>query len=124
MTALKDTEIAWAAGFWEGEGYVYAWKHRSPNGKTYVYLKVGASQKEPELLERLHAMFGGNKVHRSSNIQRIWRWGATSATAEHFIEAIWPWLSLRRREQIEAARIKVAEAPAKRGYRRGVPRQL
>lgn len=119
MTALTTTDAAWAAGFWEGEGYVYAWKHRSaPGRKEYVYLKVGASQKEPEMLERLFSLFGGNRVHRSSNKQQIWRWGATGVTAEKFLTAIWPWLSSRRRAQIESVRAEVDEAPIKRGYTR------
>lgn len=119
MTALNEIEVAWAAGFWEGEGYVYAWKHRAkPGGKEYVYLKVGASQKEPEPLEKLFVLFGGNRIHRSSNIQRIWRWGATGATADVFLDAIWPHLSQRRREQITRVRAEVAEAPKKRGYTR------
>jgi hypothetical protein len=130
VTALKDVleptelDIAWAAGLWEGEGWVQLWRHkpRHDRPKTYVYLQACASQKDPEVLHRLKDLFGGH-VARSSRIQDITRWTLNGGSAERFFDAIYPYLSQRRRAQIDAKRTAArAETGPTRDYiRRAAP---
>lgn len=106
------TDIAWVAGFWEGEGYIYVKKHRSkPGGKQYAYLCCGASQNERECLDRLRQWFGGSVHFSSKKLQQIWGWKVTGAGTTDFIAAVWPYLSERRREQIAAKREELSSQP-------------
>lgn len=85
-------DIAWAAGFLEGEGY-------------FAPQDVRAAQVDKEPLERLVALLGGRiylDVRPNSRIGRqqpIHRWSICGTTADECIRRLWPWLSHRRRLQ-------------------------
>jgi hypothetical protein len=80
-------DIAWAAGFIEGEG-------------CFSRGSVTASQVNREPLERLLALFGGsineNKTGRSKPIHT---WNTSGARARGIAETLWTFLSARRKEQ-------------------------
>lgn len=99
MIAVKD--IAWAAGFIEGEG---SFGHVST-------ACVRAAQVQREPLERLQKMFGGNirlqkrnrTNPRNANSADIWNWYIYGRRAASVIMTILPLLSARRFEQAVAA---------------------
>jgi hypothetical protein len=95
-----NEQIAWAAGFFEGEGGVYV-------GARTVKLCVVQADREP--LERFRAIFGveGNILSKRPNppgkktmyayyVQR-------RDQVEVVVEQMWPWLGPRKREQIRVA---------------------
>lgn len=106
-------DLAWAAGFLEGEGSFSAGKRTS----TYVV----ASQVNREPLDKLRALFGGSMLfrhHRRRNPSwsPFYRWQVGGARAIGVILTLWPMLSQKRREQAREAL---------NGYRprRGLPGQ-
>jgi hypothetical protein len=91
-------EIAWAAGIYEGEGSCVA---------TRTSFGVSVSQKDPELLYRLRDLFGGNVSHYNNRIFNkkicpISHWNISGDRGRTFIGAIYPFLTARRKEQIDA----------------------
>ena len=95
---IKPTslDIAWAAGIYEGEGCCFVENHIG-TGKKRV---IGASidQKDPEILLRLQALFGGNILAYRNGGQHKWR--IYAARARGFLMTILKFMSARRRAQI------------------------
>lgn len=99
-------DIAWAAGFLEGEGSFSA-KRRA----TGVYGSVTAPQVNREPLERLLAMFGGSIHQRSDG--SISTWFAGGEIGRHVARAVYPLMSERRKRQIERSLPELAAAHAR-----------
>lgn len=98
-------DIAWAAGVYEGEGYV-AVLHS--NGKNKHAL-VSVDQKDEWLCTRLRDLFGGSvkphytKANSPTNpeLRRVYyRWMLSSARALGFVQTIYTFLSPRRQLQV------------------------
>jgi hypothetical protein len=92
---LKD--IAWAAGFIEGEGTF----------KRGTSMQVCAAQVNPEPLLRLLSLFGGTlTVHTegdSRGRQRTQVWRVSGARGRGFAMTIYSLMSEKRKEQIRGA---------------------
>ena len=92
-------ELAWAAGFLEGEGSFFL------VGNSTGSMATTAVQVEREPIDRLLALFGGSvrpvaaREHRSAH----WRWSATGARARGVAMTIYPMMSAKRRAQIRGA---------------------
>lgn len=87
-----DFEIAWSAGLYEGEGHIqnYNTSHRATARIT---------QKDPEILYWMRDWFGGNVVKQGSCMV----WIACGDRARYFLALIYPYLSSRRKAQIDAS---------------------
>lgn len=92
---VTTLDIAWAAGFIEGEGSFYH------NGNS---LTIRAAQVQKEPLERLRQMFGG-KIgrYRNGNHQPIHQWYVHGRRAAGIIMTLFVLLSPRRKGQAEQA---------------------
>lgn len=89
-------EIAWAAGFIEGEGSIHC---AEPSGRVY------ATQKDPESLYRLQRLFGGSVVKRTRSATVfgdgvIYDWTLFGPRAFGLMQTIYPFMSQRRRARI------------------------
>jgi len=95
-------EVAWAAGIYEGEGSCVTTKCSETN-RSFA---VSVSQKDPELLYRMRDVFGGtiSRYERkfNGNVCPIHHWKICGDRARTFIGAIYPFLTARRKEQIES----------------------
>jgi hypothetical protein len=95
-----NDNIMWAAGFYEGEGCV----ERQPHT-----VGVNIVQKDPEVLYWLRDWFGGNVIYLdrahykgdSFGRQPIYRWRVGGDKARVFLQIIYPYLSARRKAQID-----------------------
>jgi hypothetical protein len=91
----SDIDIAWVAGLYEGEGTCYEGKNRST--------VVGIYQKDPEILYRCLEMFGGwiGQMRHSTpdKVCNIWSLGGDDARL--FLQIIYPFMSTRRKVQID-----------------------
>lgn len=102
---LRD--LAWAAGFLEGEGSFSRTGRADGTGPSGE--RVTASQNNREPLDRLAALFGGqprfvpNRKNPLSKQPGIWRWEITGPRARGVAMTIYSLLSLQRRAQIRAA---------------------
>ena len=97
---LTAEQIAWVAGFLEGEGYFELKKQ----GKSAPTMRIGAGQVNKEPLERLQILFGG-RIHKRTqdpSVRRSW-WGWELNGRDACLRLtllIEPWLSENRKERI------------------------
>jgi hypothetical protein len=90
-------DIAWAAGVFEGEGNA----HRSQNNERVVVV-----QKDRWLCDELQNFFGGGICSKARD-NGIWpktyffQWQLSGKRAEEFLLAVYPFLSPRRKRQVE-----------------------
>jgi len=97
-TTIRD--IAWAAGIFEGEGC----SSRATGCDSQF---AGVTQKDPWLVHRLHAIFGGSvrKTFRKEawrgdgKPSEYWHWSLSGARCRGFLMTIYSFLSPRRQEQ-------------------------
>lgn len=118
---MKDTDLAWAAGFIDGEGCIQIAKGTTGDGYTYYSLNLTATQLDPEPLEKLRAMFGGSIMLTNSAARRnnpIWRWQAAPVPALAALVAMLPYLTVKRREAELA--IDYQQGKLGRGNHRGI----
>lgn len=86
--------IAYAAGFLDGEGYIGIYK-------TLVHVEI--DQCREEVITKLHDSFGGNKYlvkrsHRNPKWSDIHRWRIYGEKAIEFLETCLPYLIVKRKE--------------------------
>lgn len=86
-----EVDIAWAAGIYEGEGCTVF---------TGTGVATSVTQRDTWLLYRLQELFGGS----IAQYRGYGTWRVCGDSMRAFITAIEPFLSPRRRSQINAAR--------------------
>jgi hypothetical protein len=105
-----DLDIAWAAGFLEGEG---SFSLTSPKKRKtlppYRTVRVTCRQMIREPLDHLQKLFGGTicLVQQPKNPlaknKPIWDWSTSGARARGIMERLFPLMTSKRREQITHA---------------------
>jgi hypothetical protein len=93
-------EVAWAAGIYEGEGSCIT------SDKKKNAFSVMIAQKDPELLYRLRDMFGGSVKPYMNGGFSINHWRVSGNYGRVFLALIFPYLTARRKAQIEATGAK------------------
>lgn len=105
MEEPSGLDLAWAAGFFDGEGCVRIQKESVQRRLNLHYLlQVIVVNTDPAPLDALSEWFGGN-VHRRDRTdghKTLWWWELGSAAAERFLRAIRPY-SIVKCEQIDLA---------------------
>ena len=97
------SEIAWAAGFFDGEGNTCVQR-----GRSGPYLAVNLSQNDRRTLERFISAVGAGKVYGPyPGRPRIHHWRIVGSKAENVLALLWPHLSDAKREQVERVRREV-----------------
>lgn len=101
---MTDCDVAWAAGFYEGEGGAYP-------GVRCVMLRVVQSDREP--LERFARIVGCGTIRRTATsalgTRPMFAWQvARRADVDRIVDLFWPWLSPRKRTQVDRARAQAA----------------
>lgn len=106
VTVVDDTDVAWAAGFFEGEGGVDVAKR--PSGDYLV--KATASNCDSSMLAKISQLFGGGVYPKrkrkdlEDKRRSSWTWEIAADMAYRFYSAILPYTSLSlKRKQIELA---------------------
>lgn len=96
LNSISPYDLAWAAGIFEGEGWIYA-RPGFPNN-----VQVGVEMTDEDVIMRLNAIFPGNVRVRDRadrpNDKTIYQWRRQSkyATLE-FLTAVLPFLGERRK---------------------------
>jgi hypothetical protein len=101
----SETDRAWAAGFYDGEGCtVYIPLLVKNDGRTRQgHMRITVSQKDRRVLDRLVGVIGGrvygpysvSEVHRL----QIYSWDGVSRA----LEIMWPYLDEEKRQQALSA---------------------
>lgn len=98
---MNTTEIAWAAGFFDGEGCVNIVKRKTANRPT-LQLAVGQSG-NTEALDRFTKAVGGGKVYGPYNPktgtthQISYKWRAHGQEARRIMQLLDPYLCSPKR---------------------------
>lgn len=86
---MTETELAWSAGFFDGEGCILA----NRSGASFS-LRAKVSQVVPEPLEQLRRWFGGNIWYEKAYGRSVWT--VSGYKARLFLRAILPYLVVKR----------------------------
>jgi len=109
-SSYKPEDVAYLAGLYEGEGTFWLERFYWVKGEKRVRqtpqprLRIVMTDVEP--LERIHLTFGGNLHGPYRNgkdeYKRVYIWSVQSQVkVKELKELMWPWLSPRRRKQLE-----------------------
>lgn len=96
MEYVSETEIAWAAGFFDGEGCIMI----IADGRGIPYLRLYIDQKVEEPIRKLHNLFGGSVSY--SEKKKIHRLQISSTQAASALESLLPYLTVKREQAILA----------------------
>lgn len=118
--SLSREALAWAAGFFDGEGHTRlasAPARKGPAVLTMVISQAGSS----ELLERFRRAVGVGRVlgpydyrHRRPTQKPFYSFAVSNfAESQHCICVLWPWLGTVKRAQALAALRQWHEQPRK-----------
>ena len=88
-TRIRETDVAWFAGLYEGEGSI--------SGKSLTM-----SQKDPWIFDRIVLLFGGS-VYKPSTGHVAYQWRANVLLTKFLVPIIIKYLSPRRIEQLRKA---------------------
>lgn len=100
----KETDLAWAAGFIDGEGYLGISSHKNTKGTTSYSGVVSVCQNKIEPLLFLQRILGGAVAkHKQCNNVRncqpyIYTWTTYSWKAQVALEALLPYLVLKKQQ--------------------------
>lgn len=103
-------ELAWAAGFFDGEGSASVLKAQRDK---YAYPRLSLSQKNIIPLERFHKAVGYGKIYKSKT-RDIYNWNLyRTEDVEHVCSLLNGYLSEPKRNQINEMFRKVEEHNAR-----------
>jgi len=99
-----STDIAWAAGFFDGEGCTSVLKSKRDK---YSYIRMGVSQKVHECLDKFHSIVQLGNIY-TSNTRDIRSWNCYKQDdVEQTLNLLWPYLSEVKKQQAICAIDKV-----------------
>src|ERR1700682_5170534 len=95
------TELAWAAGFLDGEGtFCISWRKNKKSTKSYGYFRICASQSHRKVFDRLKKIIGGSVTgpYPHSRGKSYFQF-CLSKNAENMFWKLFPYLSKVKRLQ-------------------------
>src|SRR5437879_632039 len=103
---MERHERAWAAGFFDGDGWAGSVRNR--NGRRPAARVNQSGENLPVVLERFHRAVEGRGSlggpYESRGRKTLYCWVASSSKDVSAVGAfLWPWLTERRRRQFEVA---------------------
>ena len=104
MAGLSDTDIAYMAGIFDGEGWVGIntskphGKHKSPRYSLYM----GVANTYIPVLEMFAEEFGGHIKLASGKNKPCYSWRTTSHKAAHVLKVLMPYLRIKKDQALVA----------------------
>jgi len=113
MNELTETEKAYLAGFFDGEGCINIGRH-TPTGCRTVshFLQVIIGQCDREFLSKWQHRVGIGKIYEDKGvgkipkIKRSWHWRIHGAAAEQLLILLLPYLDIKHEEAEIALRFR------------------
>lgn len=107
MSFSTETELAYAAGVFDGEGHIQIRQRFNKKGTCYHTLGLTMANTNEEVvdwfLERFHGSKSfDNRTLRNDRHKPMWMWKCNSLTAEAVLRAISPYMIIKR-EQAQIA---------------------
>lgn len=117
-----NTELAWIAGFFDGEGCVCIYRSKEApsqlrrNGRGRHVLTLSLTQKTKEILDWVASMFGG-RVEKYRTSKPCYTWTLCGRDKQRaFIYAVLPYLKLKKRQAELALEYLDTVLDEKQGY--------
>jgi hypothetical protein len=95
---MPRVNVAYMAGFFDGEGHISIAKRASGTGS----LTVQVCNTNAEVLEGFRSVYGGAVNDVTRNHKPTWKWTVCSSAASDFLRDVLPYLIVKR-EQAEIA---------------------
>jgi hypothetical protein len=92
-------ECAWAAGFFDGEGWASKARYSRKRGGMTATVTIGVGQAERELLDRFRSIIGVGNVTGPSRGMYAWRAHGVDNVQEVAM-LLWPFLGGKKQAQI------------------------
>lgn len=91
------TELAYLAGFFDGEGYVGISTDypKWAKGNSYLRLRVNITQKDKKILEMIKDIYGGT-LHKGKD--GVHKWYVDGQKAISFLKDVLPFLILKKEQ--------------------------
>ncbi len=112
MAWTAETEMAWAAGFFDGEGSIGATQDKRNRRRISIQMSVGQSGSDtapPESLNRFHQIIGVGKIYKRRagpghlGKKQMWYWRASNVNDTQIaIRLLLPFI-IEKRDQIAEA---------------------
>lgn len=122
MPGKAELELAWCAGFFDGEGHTGYAEYKGKKNARHARILLSIGQADKELLDRFQAAVGGvgSIGGRYKNKGRgFYRWSTSGSTAQDVMALIWPYLGpFKRAQYLEALEKKVAFTKEKNTWAR------
>jgi hypothetical protein len=95
---MNNTTLAYAAGIFDGEGYVDIYKatQSKASKSPSLYVRVVIAQKDGVIMNWLEDNFGGYVSMNRKDKYYIYRWDIRSKNALKFLSAIAPFVKIKR----------------------------
>lgn len=99
---MKSSDLAWAAGLFDGEGCIVIRKPAGQNRKAYVVQLTLANVHRPAL-ERFIQISGVGYLRartflRGEKWRKVWVWQTAAAKAEQVLKKLRPFLTIKAEE--------------------------
>src|SRR5574343_492445 len=94
----EELELAWAAGFYDGEGCTII--HKSTLGDKRTKLRMSVGQKGEECLVRFQKALGMGKIYQRDCGISLWALNKLE-DVDTALRMLWPYLSGPKRAQAE-----------------------
>ena len=107
---MKDTDLAWLGGIWDGEGSIALFTHKEKNGCTKICPTVSVVNTDIAIINKVRKILediGCNFVlqeHKPKNSRHSVRWDLITRNQKYiilFLEAVKPYLFSIKREKAE-----------------------
>jgi hypothetical protein len=104
---MLNEEIAYIAGFFDGEGYTgiveRGWQNKNTTDRSrYYYAQVRVSNNDKKILEWIDSLFPGGKVYMQRKADPGhtigWQWHLYGSGVDHFLQTILPYTKVKREE--------------------------
>lgn len=122
-----DLELAWAAGFFDGEGCIYL---RAGKGIAGWQLLCSLGQSDDSPLEEFQRIVGGvgfvGRRHypKRSNRRPCWAWQTSSQKAEDVLRLLLPFLRVKRSQAVAALEFQETYPEKPYGYGNPIPSEV
>ena len=119
-------EVSWAAGFFDGEGFINIQKRSHPKYTGY-YLRIGINHVAPEPVIEMQRLFGGTVVKQTKeqvqgNRKPRHRWVTGTKNAADALKQMLPYM--KNKNRVSALALDFQQTVKDEYKRLGVPEQV
>lgn len=103
----SDVELAWCAGFFDGEGSTFIVRRKRITLPPRAEVKLSIGQAHPAVLERFVQYFDMGKVrgpYLSNSLTEFWMCSCQGPRVDGIMRKMWPYLDRVKRQQYITAR--------------------